>query len=302
MGAGEPLYKLWNPVVYSLDRNRDARERRSRGVGCLRQRGGNGEHVYDRPGRLPDSQSSQGFFAGRCPRTSAACSACDAIYASVLGVFAIFVLASGDFLLVLAFGPKYAGYGLVMGVLALGMVALSMGLTAGIGLWAIERPQANLPADMCAIGHADDRFLPARTVRRAWCGPRRSRRQTRRLLGPLWDVSATLEYRPQPGGGIARVSTISLTAGTLSPTRVHTAPVWLIIAVLSTAFYFIEHRNDQVSNLEAFTLWETIWRPDRPTATWRDDWLFRGLPCSGQYCWHGAMDGDWSFIRNSDGC
>jgi len=74
-----------------------------------------------------------------------------AVYASVLGAFALFVLLSGDFLLVLAFGGKYAGYGAVLGVLALSMMALSMGLTAGVGLWAIDRPDANIAADMCTL-------------------------------------------------------------------------------------------------------------------------------------------------------
>ena len=74
-----------------------------------------------------------------------------AVYAAVLGAFAIFVIASGDFLLVLVFGAKYGGYGAVIGVLALSMLAQSMGVTAGIGLWAIDRPKANLAADVCAL-------------------------------------------------------------------------------------------------------------------------------------------------------
>ena len=73
------------------------------------------------------------------------------VYAGVLGAFALFVLASGDFLLVLVFGAKYGGYGAVIGVLALSMLAQSMGVTAGIGLWAIDHPKANLAADVCAL-------------------------------------------------------------------------------------------------------------------------------------------------------
>jgi O-antigen/teichoic acid export membrane protein len=73
------------------------------------------------------------------------------VYACALGAFAIFVLATGDFLLVLVFGDKFAGYGLAMGILALSTVAVSMGLTASTGLWAIDRPAANLPADVCTL-------------------------------------------------------------------------------------------------------------------------------------------------------
>lgn len=74
-----------------------------------------------------------------------------AIYAGVLGAFTVFVLASGDFLLVLVFGGKYAGYGAVMGLLAVSMTALSMGVTAGNGLWAIDRPKANFSADVWTL-------------------------------------------------------------------------------------------------------------------------------------------------------
>lgn len=73
------------------------------------------------------------------------------VYIAALGSFAIAVFASGDRLLVLAFGGKYAGYGAVLGVLALATLALSIGLTAGIGLWAIDQPRANLVADVCTL-------------------------------------------------------------------------------------------------------------------------------------------------------
>jgi O-antigen/teichoic acid export membrane protein len=73
------------------------------------------------------------------------------VYAGVLGAFALFVFASGDFLLVLVFGGKYAGYGIAMGILALSMACVSMGVTASTGLWAIDRPAANLPADVCSL-------------------------------------------------------------------------------------------------------------------------------------------------------
>ncbi len=67
-----------------------------------------------------------------------------AIYAAVLGAFALFVLATGDFLLLLVYGSKYAGYGAVMGVFAVSAVVLSMNVTLGNGLWALDRPKANL--------------------------------------------------------------------------------------------------------------------------------------------------------------
>ena len=73
------------------------------------------------------------------------------VYVAALGSFAVSVFASGDRFLVLAFGGKYAGNGAVLGVLALSTLALSIGLTAGIGLWAIDQPRANLVADVCTL-------------------------------------------------------------------------------------------------------------------------------------------------------
>ena len=36
-------------------------------------------------------------------------------------------------------------------VLAFGLLASSLGVTAGNGLWAIERPQASFAADVCTL-------------------------------------------------------------------------------------------------------------------------------------------------------
>jgi O-antigen/teichoic acid export membrane protein len=60
-------------------------------------------------------------------------------------------MCTGDFLLVLGFGEKYSGNGATVSVAALSMLAQGIGLTAGIGLWAIERPKSNLVADLCTL-------------------------------------------------------------------------------------------------------------------------------------------------------
>ena len=67
------------------------------------------------------------------------------------GPLRLFVLASGDFLLVLAYRDKYVGDGAAMGILAASAMVVGLGLTAGMGLWAIDRPKANLPADLCTL-------------------------------------------------------------------------------------------------------------------------------------------------------
>ena len=74
-----------------------------------------------------------------------------AVYAGVLGAFALFALAAGDYLLALVYGDKYVGCGAAMGILAVSVTVVGVGVTAGIGLWAIDRPKANLPADVCTL-------------------------------------------------------------------------------------------------------------------------------------------------------
>ncbi|HZZ30150.1 MAG TPA: lipopolysaccharide biosynthesis protein [Pirellulales bacterium] len=96
-------------------------------------------------------RAAQAFAQGGVPELRKVLRTATMVYACVLGAFAIIVLLSGDFLLVLAFGSKYSGYGSTIGVLSLGMMAQSLGLTAGIGLWAIDRPRANLSADICTL-------------------------------------------------------------------------------------------------------------------------------------------------------
>lgn len=73
------------------------------------------------------------------------------VYGCIVGAFVVCVLATGDLLLVRVFGAKYAGYGGVVGIMSISMLLLSMGLTAGNGLWAIDRPKANLTADICTL-------------------------------------------------------------------------------------------------------------------------------------------------------
>lgn len=74
-----------------------------------------------------------------------------AVFSVSLGSFFFVCLLSGDWLAVLVYGGKYAGAGPVLAILALGLWASSLAITAGNGLWAIERPQANFFADICSL-------------------------------------------------------------------------------------------------------------------------------------------------------
>jgi O-antigen/teichoic acid export membrane protein len=96
-------------------------------------------------------KASRAYSEGGVPSLRGVLRTAAAVYAVALGAFALFVLGSGDFLLVLAYGDKYVGYGAAMGILAVSVTVTGVGLTAGVGLWAIDRPKANLTADMCTL-------------------------------------------------------------------------------------------------------------------------------------------------------
>jgi len=63
------------------------------------------------------------------------------------GVCAVFFLA-GSQLVSLVYGSGFAGSGPLLGLLGLNLLAGSIEAVAGNGLWAVDRPRANLPADI----------------------------------------------------------------------------------------------------------------------------------------------------------
>jgi O-antigen/teichoic acid export membrane protein len=74
------------------------------------------------------------------------------LFAVTLGSLCLGAFFLGEPLAVLVYGPQFAGTGWIIGVLTLSVLANSMGVTAGNGLWAMERPQANFAADLTALG------------------------------------------------------------------------------------------------------------------------------------------------------
>jgi O-antigen/teichoic acid export membrane protein len=73
------------------------------------------------------------------------------LFIFTVGAFCLFIFASGDWSVCLLYGNKYAGCGLVLALLALNALANSLSVTAGNGLWALDRPKANFLADVCAL-------------------------------------------------------------------------------------------------------------------------------------------------------
>jgi O-antigen/teichoic acid export membrane protein len=73
------------------------------------------------------------------------------LFLATLGLLAIVALVAGEQIALLVFGPQFAGAGIIVGVLSLSVVANSLGVVAGNGLWAMERPSANFAADVCSL-------------------------------------------------------------------------------------------------------------------------------------------------------
>lgn len=77
-----------------------------------------------------------------------------ALYSIGLGGLCLVFFLAGEILITLAFDGEYAGAGPVLALLSLSVFAQGLSVTAGNGLWAIERPRTNLAADVCALAIA----------------------------------------------------------------------------------------------------------------------------------------------------
>jgi O-antigen/teichoic acid export membrane protein len=74
-----------------------------------------------------------------------------AFMALTTGGMCMVVLTTGDWLVVLAFGPHYYGTGAILFVLALASAMNALSIICGNGLWAIDQPRLNFVADVCCM-------------------------------------------------------------------------------------------------------------------------------------------------------
>ena len=58
----------------------------------------------------------------------------------------------GEAIAAVVYGPQFVGAGMIVSVLSLSVLANSIGVAAGNGLWAMERPSANFVADLISFG------------------------------------------------------------------------------------------------------------------------------------------------------
>ncbi len=68
-----------------------------------------------------------------------------------LGTMSILAFAGGHHVAALVYGPEFIDTRWIIGILSLSVLANSLGVTAGNGLWALERPSASFFADLCSL-------------------------------------------------------------------------------------------------------------------------------------------------------
>lgn len=73
------------------------------------------------------------------------------LYLLTVGGFCLVVWMAGDYLMAPLFGPEYAGTGHITTTLSLAVLTTSIAVVTSCGLWAINRPQANLFSDVVSL-------------------------------------------------------------------------------------------------------------------------------------------------------
>jgi len=96
-------------------------------------------------------QAAQAFARGGLAELRSVLAKTAAIFLSSLGLLAVAAFLCGERVCVLLYGPEYAGAGPIIGILSLSVLANSIGVTAGNGLFAMERPSANFLADLASL-------------------------------------------------------------------------------------------------------------------------------------------------------
>jgi O-antigen/teichoic acid export membrane protein len=70
------------------------------------------------------------------------------VFTLIIGTLTALFFVAGNWLVTLVYGDGFAGSGPLLGLLGLSLLAGSIEVVAGNGLWAVDRPRANLRADV----------------------------------------------------------------------------------------------------------------------------------------------------------
>lgn len=96
-------------------------------------------------------QAAQAFSRGGLPELKSVLLKTAALFLTTLGGLCVVAFLFGERFALLVYGQDFAGAGTVIAVLSLSVLANSVGITAGNGLWAMERPSANFVADLVSL-------------------------------------------------------------------------------------------------------------------------------------------------------
>ncbi len=96
-------------------------------------------------------RAARAFFHGGAAELAKLLKRTALLFIVTLGTFCVVILLAGDLPATLVYGSRYSGVSTVLVLLALGMLVNSLGITAGNGLWAMDRPAANFAADVCTF-------------------------------------------------------------------------------------------------------------------------------------------------------
>ena len=113
-------------------------------------------------GNFLTPKAARAFAQGGVAALRRVLAAVAGVFAVALGGFCVLVAMVEDLLPVFVYGNEYADLGPVIVVLSVAMLIASLGMVAGNGLWAMERPSAALGADV-------SRSRPCWSLRPAWC-------------------------------------------------------------------------------------------------------------------------------------
>ena len=96
-------------------------------------------------------RTAQAFARGGLTELRAVLRQTIGLFVVSLGLFAVMAFVAGEWVATALYGDSLTGSGMIIGILSLGVVANSISMACGNGLWAMERPAANFAADVCVM-------------------------------------------------------------------------------------------------------------------------------------------------------
>ena len=73
------------------------------------------------------------------------------VYTTLIGGFCLLSAVAGDFIVTCVYGNRYSGGGPVLTVLGVSVLGIALGIVAGNGLWAMDRPRATFATGILSL-------------------------------------------------------------------------------------------------------------------------------------------------------